>query len=219
MAWICGPLRHVWGIRHPQPRWRFILMSDRQVKTPPQRQAKRRRSSFWAVSAATPILLRWKRLFNERTEGARSFRNSWQHQNTEAPKIVGERGQAWGALAWVKHTNNRPTGEWFVAVAGSSLDASRLTFVGPMNPIPRVLTRRIRLLHMGEKVYIARPVRDMFEAAGALEVDLKDGKVRLVGDDVGKPLPRDWVTQSSMYVISKPTEQTTSDTSNKGAGE
>lgn len=159
----------------------------------------------------------WRRLFQDRTSDARDFRNMWQHQNTEAPAVVGERGQAWGAIAWVKHIGTQPTGDWFVAVAGSSLDASRLTFVGPMNPIEGVSTRRIRLLHMGRQIYLCRLVKYMFEAVSSLEDDLASGKLRLKGDNIGKPLPKDWVMHSSMAVIIQPKEQVSDKLSKKGA--
>ena len=145
----------------------------------------------------------WRRLFLDRTKEAREFRNMWQHQNTEAPKVVEQRGQAWGSLAWVQHDGTRPTGNWFLMVAGSTLAGSRFAHAGPANAIPRVNTRRIRLLHRGSQVYLGRLVRDMFEAIDGLENDLENGKLPLKGDEAEMPRPRDWVASSQAYVIRK----------------
>lgn len=144
----------------------------------------------------------WRRIFRDRVADALDLRDAWQHQNTEAAKVVEQRGQAWGALAWVKHDDsNRPTGQWFLAVIGSDLQGSSWTFGGPARSIPRVGTRRIRLLHAGKCIYLARLVRDMIEACRHLEDDLANGKLRLVGETVDQPRSSDWVMVGSMQVI------------------
>lgn len=145
----------------------------------------------------------WRRLFLERTEEARDFRNMWQHQDGEASNVVKQRGQAWGSLAWAQHDNAKPTGTWYIAVAGSSLANSRWVYAGPTKAIPRVKTRRIRLIHMGSQVYLGRLVRDMFEAINDLEKDLENGQLRLVGSDVKEQRPSDWVVSSQIYVVTK----------------
>jgi hypothetical protein len=121
----------------------------------------------------------WHRVFLHRTAEARTLRDMWQHHVNEAPRIVEQRGQAWGALAWAQHRNGKPTGRWFLAVAGSALTGSQWLYAGPANAIPRVGTRRIRLLQSGQEVYLARLVRDMFEAIHHLEQDVSSGRLGL----------------------------------------
>jgi len=125
----------------------------------------------------------------------------WQHQVGEAPKIVEQRGQAWGALAWAQHRDGRPTGHWFLTVAGSDLKGSQWLHAGPANAIPRVGTRRIRLLHSGHTVYLSRLVRDMFEAIRHLEVDLVEDRLRLVGEPVNQTRSNDWVGSTVIEVL------------------
>jgi hypothetical protein len=143
----------------------------------------------------------WRRVFRQRMSEALALRDMWQHQVGEAPAVVQVRGQAWGAIAWAKHDGSKPTGAWFLAVAGSDLKGSSWTFAGPVNAIPRVDTRRIRLLHSGHTIYLTRIVRDMFEALGSLEKDLSAGKLRLVGEQVNQDRTNDWVMESWMQVI------------------
>lgn len=80
-----------------------------------------------------------------------------------------------------------------MAIAGSDLKGSEWFFAGPLNDIPRVDSRRIRLLHSGRSIYLSRLVGDMFEAVYHLERDLADGKVRLVGEQVNQQRSNDWV--------------------------
>jgi hypothetical protein len=61
----------------------------------------------------------WRRVFRQRVADALALRDMWQHQVGEAPAIVQQRGQAWGALAWAQHRNGQHTGHWYLAVAGS----------------------------------------------------------------------------------------------------
>jgi hypothetical protein len=143
----------------------------------------------------------WRRVFRERMDDACFLRDVWQHQLTEAQAIVGQRGQAWGALAWAQHNNDRPTGQWFLAVAGSDLKGSQWLHAGPMNAIPRVDTRRIRLLHSGRSIYLDRLVRDIFEGAYHLEQDLTAGRLRLVGEPVNQPRSNDWVMSTVIEVL------------------
>lgn len=88
-----------------------------------------------------------------------------------------------------------------MAVAGSDLIGSQWIFAGPVDAIPRVSTRRIRLLHSGHTIYLARLVRDMFEAVHHLEADLDTGRLRLVGDQVNQPRSNDWVMSSVIEVV------------------
>jgi hypothetical protein len=132
---------------------------------------------------------------------ALKLRDMWQHHVDEALRIVEQRGQVWGALAWAQHKNGRSTGQWFAVVIGSALKGSTWFFAGPAKDIPRVDTRRIRLLHAGQEVYLARLVRDMFEAVHHLEQDLSNGRFRLVGDAVDQPRSSDWVLSAVIQVL------------------
>lgn len=143
----------------------------------------------------------WRRIFHERVAHALALRDMWQHQAGEAPKIVKQRGQAWGALAWAQHRDGRPTGHWFLAVAGSDLKESQWLYAGPANAVPRVGTRRIRLLHSGRTIYLSRLVRDMFEAVHHLEQDLVEGRLRLIGEPVNQPRSNDWVASIVVEVL------------------
>jgi hypothetical protein len=143
----------------------------------------------------------WRRAFRQRMADALTLRDMWQHQAGEASSIVQQRGQAWGSLAWVQHKNGRPTAHWFLAVAGSDLSCSEWIHAGAVNAIPRVGTRRIRLLHSGKSIYLARLVRDMFTALHHLERDVSDRRLRLVGPPVNQPRSSDWVASTVIEVI------------------
>lgn len=123
----------------------------------------------------------WRRVFLDRMRDAVALRDHWQHQITDALRVVDAREQAWGALAWAQHQGDRPTGKWFLAVAGSSFKGSSWLVAGPVDAIPREDTRRMRLLHAGRELYLARTVGDIFEAAGQIEAVLSSGRLRLVG--------------------------------------
>lgn len=143
----------------------------------------------------------WRRIFRHRMADALALRDMWQHQVGQAPAIVQQRGQAWGALAWAQHKDLRPTGHWFLAVAGSDLKGSEWIFAGPVNSIPRVDSRRIRLLHSGHSTYLDRLVRDMLEAIHYLEKDLAAGRLRLAGEQVNQERSNDWVLSSVIEVL------------------
>lgn len=143
----------------------------------------------------------WRRVFRQRVNDALELRNAWQHQVGEAARIIEARGQAWGALSWVKHEDNRPTGRWFLAVVGSDFKGSSWTFAGPANAIARVSTRRIRLIHLGKSVYLARLVRDMVEALHHLEVDVANKRLRLVGEAVNQERSSDWIMECSIMAV------------------
>lgn len=143
----------------------------------------------------------WRKVFRQRMKDARDLRDMWQHQVGEAPAVVQQRGQAWGALTWAQHKNGRPTGNWFLVVVGSDFKGSKWDFAGPVNAIPRVDSRRIRLLHSGHAVYLDRIVRDMFAAIGKLETDINDGRLPLVGQPVNQPRSNDWVMSGAMMVL------------------
>jgi hypothetical protein len=142
----------------------------------------------------------WRRVFLRRVEDALALRDMWQHPVGEAPAVVRQRGQAWGALAWAQHKDYRPTGRWYLAVAGSDLKGSQWLHAGPVNAIPRVDSRRMRLLHSGRSVYLDRLVRDMFEAVHHLEQDLAAGRLRLVGEQANQPRSNDWVMFNGIEV-------------------
>ena len=55
--------------------------------------------------------------------------------------------------------------------------------------------------HSGHTIYLARLVRDMFEAVHHLEADLDTGRLRLVGDQVNQPRSNDWVMSSVIEVV------------------
>lgn len=143
----------------------------------------------------------WRRIFRQRMAAALALRDMWQHQVGEAPAIVQQRGQAWGALAWAQHKDRRPTGHWYLAVAGSDLKGSQWIHAGPVNTIPRVDSRRIRLLHSGHSAYLDRLVRDMFEAIHSLEQDLAAERLRLVGERVNQERSNDWVLSTVIQVV------------------
>ena len=86
-------------------------------------------------------------------EDALKLRDAWQHQDGEAAKTVEGRGQAWGSIAWMQHDGQRPTGRWYLAVAGTEFKGSSWLYAGPSAAITREDTRRIRLLH-GERPFI-----------------------------------------------------------------
>jgi hypothetical protein len=142
----------------------------------------------------------WRGLFRRRITDALELRDMWQHQVDESARTVEHRGQAWGALAWAQHKGGRPTGRWFLAVAGSALKGSQWIHAGPARAIPRADARRIRLLHAGKTIYLTRIVRDMFEALHHLERDVSDGRLRLKGTAVDQR-PSDWVMFQTIEVL------------------
>lgn len=146
----------------------------------------------------------WRRMFADRMREALPFRDEWQHQVGEAARVVAERGQMWGALAWAQHDGSKPTGHWFLAVIGSDLKDSSWIYAGPVNPIPRVDSRRIRLLHCNRSIYLNRLVHDIFDALGSLERDIASGKLVLRGDCVNQERSKDWVMSMGMYVVLMP---------------
>lgn len=143
----------------------------------------------------------WQRVFQQRMEDAIALRNVWQHQDREAPRVVEQRGQIWGALAWMQHDGPKPTGHWFLAVGGTEFKGSNWTFAGPANAIPREDSRRVRLLHGERTVYLARMVGDIFEAIRSLENDLRAGALRLIGEQVNRPRESDSVMSATITVL------------------
>ncbi len=143
----------------------------------------------------------WKRLFADRMKLAMQFRNDWQHQLDDVERIVGERGQLWGALAWHQHRNGQPTGWWFLAVIGSDLKGSQWIHGGPAKAIPRADSRRIRLLHCNRTLHLDRLIRDIFEAVGELEKIVAEGRLTLRGDCVNQEPAKDWVMSSVMEAV------------------
>jgi len=143
----------------------------------------------------------WRRIFRDRVNDALDLRNMWQHQDSEAERVVANRGQAWGALSWVKHEGAAPTGRWFLAVVGSDFKGSSWTFAGPVKAIPRVSSRRIRLIHQGREIYLDRLVRDMFEAVRHLEDEIANSRLRLVGEAVNQERCSDWIMESSIIAL------------------
>ena len=117
----------------------------------------------------------WKRIFRDRMADALFLRDTWQHQDGEVEKTVERRGQAWGVLAWMQHEEARPTGRWYLAVAGTEFKGSSWLHGGPAAAIPREDTRRIRLLHAEKTFYLGRAVRDTFEMIGQLEEVVRSG--------------------------------------------
>jgi len=146
----------------------------------------------------------WRRVFMERMRVAIELRDEWQHQLNDVDRVVGERGQLWGALAWHQHRGPRPTGQWFLAVVGSDLKGSQWLHGGPVNAIPRVDSRRIRLLHCNRDVYLDRLVRDIFETIKRLEEDIRNRKLALRGECVNQERSKDWVMSSAMLVVVRP---------------
>jgi hypothetical protein len=149
----------------------------------------------------------WKRIFRNRMADALVLRDAWQHQDGEVETTVRMRGQAWGALAWMQHNGQKPTGRWFLTVAGTEFKGSSWVFVGPNKTIPREDTRRIRLLHGKRKFYLARAVRDIFEMLGHLEATIIAGKLRLVGAAVNQQRCNDTVSATEMvisYTVAEP---------------
>jgi len=111
-----------------------------------------------------------------------------------APKL----GALWLGLST---GTGKPTGHWFLAVAGSALKGSTWFYAGPANPIPGVDSRRIRLLHSGQEIYLAKLVGDMFEALYHLERDISDGRLRLVGTAVDQQLYSGEVVLSTVIQV------------------
>ena len=60
----------------------------------------------------------WRRIFHERVADALALRDVWQHQVGEAPAVVEQRGQAWGALAWAQHRDGHRRGIGFWRLLG-----------------------------------------------------------------------------------------------------
>jgi hypothetical protein len=143
----------------------------------------------------------WRRIFANRMKDAAEFRDEWQHQLTEVERVVGERGQMWGSLAWAQHTGPKPTGWWFLAVIGSDLKGSQWFHAGPVNSIPRVDSRRMRIIHCNREIYLDRIVRDIFEAIGNLEQDISGGNLALRGECVNQPRSKDWVISTVIQVL------------------
>lgn len=143
----------------------------------------------------------WRRVFQIRMREALELRNVWQHQHGEAARIVEQRGQIWGALAWAQHDGERSTGRWFIAVAGTEFLGSQWTFAGPANAIPREDGRRIRLLHGERTVYLARMVRDIFEAISHVEEDIRAGRLRLAGEPVNRKRESDSIMSATILVV------------------
>lgn len=146
----------------------------------------------------------WQRIFQKRMEDAEALRNIWQHQVGEAPRVVEQRGQIWGSLAWAQHDGRRPTGRWYLAVAGTEFKDSKWIFGGPATAIPREDSRRIRLLHGERTVYLARMVRDIFEAIRHLEDAIRAGELRLIGEQVNRPRESDSVMSATMLIVCGP---------------
>lgn len=150
----------------------------------------------------------WRRTFRQRMEDAAALRDVWQHQVGEAPKIVEQRGQVWGALAWMQHDGRIPTGHWFLAIGGTEFKGSNWTFAGPAAAIPREDSRRIRLLHGERTVYLARMVRDIFEAIRHLEHDIRTGVLRRVGEQVNRPRESDSILSAVIVMVCSIAEET-----------
>ncbi len=143
----------------------------------------------------------WRRILRDRMTEALSLRNAWQHQDGNAEAMVAQRSQAWGSLAWMQHQDDKPTGRWFLAVAGTEFKGSTWVFAGPVNAVPRTDTRRIRLLHSDTTFYLGRAVADMFEAVGHLEEVVRSGALRLVGEAVNRPRGSDSVLCASIIAV------------------
>jgi hypothetical protein len=143
----------------------------------------------------------WKRVFLDRMKLAMEFRNDWQHQLDDVHRVVGERGQVWGAVAWHQHRGATPTGWWFLAVIGSDLKGSQWLHAGPANAIPRVDSRRIRLIHCNRELYLNRLVHDIFEAIDELEKVVASGSLALRGECVNQERTKDWVMSSAIQVV------------------
>ncbi len=136
-----------------------------------------------------------------RLRDAEALRDAWQHMRTHSDKVVADRGQAWGALAWMQHAGIQPTGPWFLAVIGSDLNGSSWTAGGPSNAIQKVGTRRSRLLHDNRVLYLTRVVKDMFEAVTNLERVLMNDEMKLVGERVNQQRSSDYVMFMALEVL------------------
>ena len=144
----------------------------------------------------------WMKDFRDRVRDIEVFRHAWQHQRTEAKRAVERRDQAFGAIGWAQHMDGKPTGRWYCAVAGSDLKGSSWTFTGPVAAPSRVGNRRIRILHLGgRELYLGRLVRDIFWAVQMLEEELSQGRVRLIGQPVGRKRTQDNVFEASIAMI------------------
>lgn len=86
-------------------------------------------------------------------------------------------------------------------MVGSDFKGSSWTFAGPANAIARVSTRRIRLIHLGKSVYLARLVRDMVEALHHLEDEVANKRLRLVGEAVNQERSSDWIMECSIMAV------------------
>lgn len=144
----------------------------------------------------------WRNLAERRLKEANTFRNSWQHltDNRALEATLDVRGQAWGAIGWVKHDGKSPR-SWFVAVAGTSLKGSGHLFIGPHHAIDRVDTRRIRLFHGESEFYLSRAVIDIFDAVAGMEGDLRDGRVTLRGDRIDRQRESDMIYEGYVEVL------------------
>lgn len=144
----------------------------------------------------------WPTDFWTETKDVEDLRHAWQHQISEAPSAVARRDQAFGALAWAQHTDRKPTGSWFCVVAGSDFKGSAWTYAGPINAVPGVGSRRIRLIYDGDKpFYLGRVVRQIFGAIKQLEWELNEGNVRLVGERVNQRRGQDLMLQTTIQVV------------------
>lgn len=132
---------------------------------------------------------------------AEAYRHGWQHQQSEAPKVVERRSQAFGSIGWVKHEDGKPTGRWFFATAGHDLKGAQW-WAGPAAAIPGVGSRRVRILYgQEEPLYLGRLVRVMNGAVGKLEEQLANGSVRLRGDRVNAKRTRDPMMEMGIEVL------------------
>jgi len=143
----------------------------------------------------------WQRILRDRLKDALDLRDCWQHQDAEAIAVVERRDQAWGALAWAQHTGARPTGRWFLISAGHEFVGSSWTAGGPNNAVSREDSRRIRLLHAGRTLYLGRVLRDIFSGIAQLEHDVREGRLRLVGDAFSASPRRDSLTSMVMLAV------------------
>jgi hypothetical protein len=86
---------------------------------------------------------------------------------------------------------------------------SQWLHAGPANAIPRVDSRRIRLLHCNRELHLNRLVHDIFEAIDELEKVVASGKLALRGECVNQERSRDWVMSSVIQVVvgTRPSEE------------
>lgn len=134
---------------------------------------------------------------------AEDYRHGWQHQRNEAPKIVERRSQAFGTIGWVQQRDDGSTGQWFFATAGHDFVGAQW-IAGPHRVIRGVGKRRIRLIYGKEEpLYLSRLVRVIREAIGRLCVEIRSGRLRLVGEASVSPPSPDRIMSSGVMVIYK----------------